>query len=65
LYHFCVTVSVISSNGKRKEKDITTLKAAIHSEMQKWWEFYICDGFTFTTKVPKTYATLKTKMKQI
>ena len=41
------------------------LKDAIHSEMQKFWQFYIYDGFTVTTQLFKKYANLKTKMKQI
>jgi len=29
--------------------------------MQKCWEFYICDGFTVTTKLPQDIRNSKNK----
>jgi hypothetical protein len=44
-----VTVSVISSNEIRKERDITKLKCLGHSEMQNIGNSTYVDGFTINT----------------
>jgi hypothetical protein len=46
-------------------KGYNKIKAARYPEMQNCWELYIGHGFIVTTQLPKTFATLKTKMKQI
>jgi len=49
LHQLCVTVSTAWSNETRKEKDILTLKAASHTEMQNDGCSTYVDGFTFNT----------------
>jgi len=49
LHQLCVTVSTAWSNETGKEKDILTLKAASHTEMQNDGCSTYVDGFTFNT----------------
>jgi len=65
LHHICITVSTASSNETRKQKKITKLKAASHSEMQNVTSSTYTDGFTVNTTIQDTCKSQKKKRKNM